>query len=236
MKFDRKKLSRQVFPGATCFDVSHAAPRDSVVNSDNGVFSRIGNDRYRVRLGQFSIRRCAVSVSGFINRVLGVICFSATLQVVRVTARGVVAFVMAHNLVGNIFSSYRGEHRSVSQKKLPAVKNTTIAICVGSAGPQPAVFSFVDIFQQAAQQGTVFFGLLVARIRAVFQFMFFGDKRFSASSTNSRSVNFPSFKFTGVRTVDAFRGAERKELIATLFTGVRFGDANINVFHKSIIA
>lgn len=167
MRFNAKTLSGQMLPSRAGLDMPDRSAGNAVLVGDDLVLARIAQNGDRLGLSQSGICGFAVSVSALRSHIVRVVGFRATFQMRWIDAGRIVALVMADNLVRNIFACHFGIHRTVGQKELTAVKDSTVSVPVDSAFPEPTIISFFNALHQAINQRSGFLALLIALVRTV---------------------------------------------------------------------
>ena len=229
------RLSWQMLPSGAAFDASDVSAANSVVSGNQAVDLRVSNNCQNLRFRQFGIGGFAVSVSAFANCIVRVLLHRSASQVVKPTARRVIADVMPNRFAGNVLAGFESVGHSVSQNELSVKVKSSISVMVKAASPKPATVGLLNKFIQSISQWTLLFSFLITRVRAVFQTFLFCNKGFGTTSALLRSVNLHAFKAACVRAVHAFRCAERKKLSRTYLACTRCFNSLIYRFHALII-
>lgn len=226
--------SGQMLPCIPAFDASDVATVNAVFRGNQAVNSRISDDFSGLLFREFRVSSFAVSVSAFGNHIFAILFHCSTFQVVKATARWIVANKMTNLFAGNIFTGFEGVDHSVSQNELTGIVKPSISVVIQPACPKPATITLFNTFIQSLTQWAVQFSLLVARICTVFAVFVCRFFKYNAATgtNNCDRISFSEI-FTSVRTKLSCRCSKWKELLITLFADFRNGHSLV---HGSIIA
>lgn len=206
----------QVLPRCSVFDVTNSAAPDAVGSCDRLLSSWVEPDLPHLTLGQFGVRRLAVSMASAPFGVSGIIAMCADQQVGRVAAPGRVAHVVTDHLVIGDGTNGQPVHQPVSYVRNSADRHPAVPGPVHVPGPHPAAFGLVNILKEAVESGLRVFAGHVALVSAIFGGGSGGCKLLPAMRAGRGplrcGVELSSLTLTFIRAILALRRSKRKEL------------------------